>query len=89
MMSAINTAGTVSSKLPAVDTLFFKIQGSPSSIEETANLVKLITKRHKSSRFAFAKSDEEADELWQNRKEALFATLASEPGTRCWTTDVW
>ena len=41
------------------------------------------------SRFEFAKTDEEADTLWQNRKYALISTLGAHPGSRCWTTDVW
>jgi D-lactate dehydrogenase (cytochrome) len=89
MMAAINKSGTMSTKYPAVDTLFFKIQGSPNAIKETANDIRTITKSHGSKRFEFAASDEEATHLWQNRKDALFATLASHPGNRCWTTDVW
>ena len=89
MMAAINKSGTMSTKYPAVDTLFFKIQGSPTAIKDTANDIKKIVKTHGSQRFEFASGDEEAEALWQNRKEALFATLASHPGARCWTTDVW
>jgi D-lactate dehydrogenase (cytochrome) len=91
MMSAINTGGTLppSKKLPAVDSLFFKLQGSSESISKTAKLVKYITKKHGSTRFEFAANDEDAETLWQNRKEALYATLSSHPGMKCWTTDVW
>jgi D-lactate dehydrogenase (cytochrome) len=91
MMEAVNAGGTLdpSKKLPAVDSLFFKLQGSKDSIAAAAKLVKSITKKHGSTRFEFASSDEEAALLWQNRKEALYATLSSNPGMKCWTTDVW
>lgn len=89
MMLALNKNGTMEKKYPASDTLFFKLQGSPEAIGQTAKDVRNITKRHGCEKFEFAKSEEEASALWQNRKDALFATLASVPGSKCWTTDVW
>ncbi|KAG5340335.1 hypothetical protein C0989_002146 [Termitomyces sp. Mn162] len=87
-MKAINTAGLVDQPFPVEDTLFFKIQGDPSSIQNTSKAVRSIAKKHGSSRFEFASTEQEADDLWQNRKYALMSTLAAYPGTRCWTTDV-
>lgn len=46
-------------------------------------------KKHGSSKFEFANDESDAEMLWQNRKEALYATLGANPGMRCWTTDVW
>ncbi|KAG6333829.1 hypothetical protein ID866_5261 [Astraeus odoratus] len=88
MMSAINAAGLVERPYPVQDSLFFKLQGSPESIAEASKAVRDIVKKHGSSRFEFATTDEEADEIWQNRKYALMSTLGAHPGTRCWTTDV-
>ncbi|KAH9842942.1 FAD-linked oxidase-like protein [Rhodofomes roseus] len=88
MMAAINTAGEVSRKLPISDTLFFKIQGSEDAIGATAAAVRETTAKHGSTRFEFAQTDEEAEELWESRKYALISTIGSEPGARCWTTDV-
>ncbi|KAI0029461.1 FAD-linked oxidase-like protein [Vararia minispora EC-137] len=88
MMDAINGSAMTSSPLPVSDSLFFKLQGSPEAIALTASTVSAITKAHGASRFAFAATDQEADELWQNRKYALMATVASKPGYRPWTTDV-
>ncbi|KAM6500634.1 D-lactate dehydrogenase cytochrome oxidoreductase [Amanita muscaria] len=88
MMSAINTAGIVASPYPVKDTLFFKIQGDPTSTKLTAKTVEAIVKKHASSNFRFAATDEEAETLWQNRKFALMSALQAHPGTRCWTTDV-
>lgn len=88
-MAAINSAGEVSRPLPISDTLFFKIQGSADAISTTARAVRETTARHGSTRFEFAKTDEEAAELWESRKYALISTIGSVPGARCWTTDVW
>ena len=88
-MAAIDAAGLVSEKYPIRDTLFFKIQGDPAAIESTAQTVQQIVARHGSLSFKFAKTDAEAEELWENRKYALISTIQSEEGARCWTTDVW
>ena len=66
-MAAINSAGEVSRPLPISDTLFFKIQGSADAISTTARAVRETTARHGSTRFEFAKTDEEAE---AERKEA-------------------
>lgn len=88
MMAAINTAGVVDAPYPVQDTLFFKIQGSPESIRDTSNVVQEIVQRHGSTRFEFAATEEEAGEMWENRKYAFFSTLATHPGSKVWTTDV-
>lgn len=88
-MEAINNAGLINHPYPVKDTLFFKIQGDPQSIKMASKTVQAIVKRHGSSRFEFAATDQEAQDLWQNRKYALMSTMAANPGARCWTTDVW
>ncbi|RDB21563.1 D-lactate dehydrogenase [cytochrome], mitochondrial [Hypsizygus marmoreus] len=88
MMSAINNAGFIDHPYPVKDTLFFKIQGDPFCIKGTSKAVQAIVKKHGSSRFEFAPTDQEAQDLWQNRKYALPSTMAANPGARCWTTDV-
>ncbi|EKM55737.1 uncharacterized protein PHACADRAFT_95712 [Phanerochaete carnosa HHB-10118-sp] len=89
MMAAINTAGLASKSYPVRDTLFFKIQGTPSTIKDAAESIKKITRKHGSQQFEFAQSEQEAAELWENRKYALTSTIASGgEGARVWTTDV-
>ena len=89
-MAAINSAGLVSKSYPVRDTLFFKLQGTPAAIKETADAVKKIVRRHGSNQFEFARTDQEAAELWENRKYALTSTItAGGEGARVWTTDVW
>lgn len=89
-MAAINSAGLVSRPYPVRDTLFLKLQGTDSSIKQTAATIKSIFKRHGSQQFEFASTQEQAEEMWENRKYALMSTISSGgDGTRVWTTDVW
>jgi len=88
-MHAINKAGTTQKPYPTQDSLFFKIQGAPEVISKAAEALEKIVKKHASSRFEFASTEEHAKEMWENRKMALFSSLQLEPGLRCWTTDVW
>ena len=90
VMAAINDAGLVSKTYPVKDTLFFKIQGTDSAIKDAASAVQQIVKKHGSKQFQFASTDQEAAELWENRKYALTSTMtAGGEGARVWTTDVW
>ncbi|TFK55021.1 hypothetical protein OE88DRAFT_1653638 [Heliocybe sulcata] len=88
MMKAMNVGGMADKQYPEKDTLLFKIQGAPQAIKETAAVVQEIVTKHGSTQFEFAATDEEADNLWQNRKYALTSTLSWIPGARGWTTDV-
>lgn len=88
-MKAINNAGLVDHPYPVQDSLFFKIQGDDAAVRLTSKIVQSIVKKHGGSRFEFAATDQEAEDLWENRKYALTSTLAAHPGSRCWTTDVW
>ncbi|THU76592.1 D-lactate dehydrogenase cytochrome oxidoreductase [Dendrothele bispora CBS 962.96] len=88
MMSAINQAGLVSRPYPVSDTLFFKIQGDDPAIKLASESISAIVKKHGSSRYEFASTEKEAEELWMNRKYALMSTMGAFSGMRCWTTDV-
>lgn len=89
MIQAINDCGGISIKLPVRDTLFFKIQGTPDATQQIAKTVQAILKKHGSIQFTFAKDKRQAEDLWSNRKLALYSAQASVPGSRMWTTDVW
>ena len=88
-MAAINGAGLVSRSYPVSDTLFFKIQGDEAAIAAAAHAVQSTVARHGGTRFEFAQTAEEGEELWENRKYALISTIGSVEGAKCWTTDVW
>ena len=89
MMDAINHAG-LSRPFPVKDSLFFKFQGSPSSIAETSRIVHGIVKSHGAELFQSACSIEEADELWNHRKVGFWSTFewVDDPNTKIWSTDV-
>lgn len=89
MVQAINDCGGISIKLPVRDTLLFKIQGSPDATQEVAKSLQAILKKHGSTQFTFAKDKKQAEDLWSNRKLALYSAQASVPGSHVWTTDVW
>lgn len=89
-MAATNKFGQSQRKWPEKDSLFFKLQGhSPASLQETAKVVKRITDKYGGTGFTLAKDDKEAEDLWADRKNALYSGLALKPGARAWSTDVW
>ncbi|KAI0691286.1 FAD-linked oxidase-like protein [Cerioporus squamosus] len=88
-MKATNLNGQSSRKWPEQDSLFFKFQGpTPRALQETADIVKKITQKHGGTGFTLAQSDKEAADLWQDRKNALWSSMALIPGARAWSTDV-
>ena len=89
-MGAINVYGQSIRKWAAKDSLFIKFQGATeSSIAESIKIAKEIAKLHGATTFETAKNQEEAEALWADRKNALFAGLALLPGCKSWPTDVW
>ncbi|RDB27372.1 D-lactate dehydrogenase [cytochrome], mitochondrial [Hypsizygus marmoreus] len=88
-MAATNIYGASKRKYPEQDSLFFKFQGpTPASLDETANIVKRVVEGHGGTGFELAGSEEEAEDLWKDRKNAHFAGLALIEGGRGWSTDV-
>ena len=89
-MKATNIYGMSSRKWPEKDSLFFKFQGPTSrALSESAEIVRKITDKHGGTNFTLAKTEKEADDLWTDRKNALFSGLAMVPGAKAWGTDVW
>jgi len=89
-MRCINESGMTSKTWTEAPTLFFKFAGTPSSVKEHISIVQKLAKRTGSKTFEFAKSKDEAEELWSARKEALWSVMAKKKhdGERVWTTDV-
>ncbi|QIW97527.1 hypothetical protein AMS68_003045 [Peltaster fructicola] len=89
-MRCINDAKSTSRTWQEVPTLFFKFAGTPSSVKEHIAIVKKLAQGSKSKSFEFARSKDEADELWQARKEALWSLMAKkrDDSDHVWTTDV-
>ena len=77
-------------KYPVADSLFFKFQGATAaSLADTAAVVKRVVEEHGGTGFQLARTQEEAEELWSDRKNAHYAGLALAPGAQGWPTDVW
>ncbi|KJA24402.1 hypothetical protein HYPSUDRAFT_200621 [Hypholoma sublateritium FD-334 SS-4] len=88
-IDAINRYGMSARKYPVADSLFFKFQGpTPASLKETAKIVKAVAERHGGTGFQLARTKEDADALWADRKNAHYAGLAIMPGAKGWPTDV-
>jgi len=87
-MAALNDHSTTTKKrkYPVKDTLFFKFQGpTQSSLQETAATVKKIVEKYDGHNFTLARTKEEADDMWSDRKNPSLAVL---PGSKAWPTDV-
>ncbi|KAG8709238.1 hypothetical protein FRC09_000785 [Ceratobasidium sp. 395] len=87
-MRATNVHGQSERKYPEKDSLYFKFQGSQETIKQSAAAVRAISEKHGGSGFALAKSEQEAADLWADRKNALYSSLALRPGAKGWSTDV-
>jgi len=89
-MKCINDAGSTSRHWQESPALFFKFAGTPAAVKEHVAMVQKLAKQSKSNSFEFARSANEAEELWQARKEALWSVMAKKQNAddSVWTTDV-
>lgn len=89
-MRCINDSGSTSRSWKEAPTLFFKFSGTPSAVKEQISIVRQLAKAQGSQSFDFAKSKDEAKELWSARKEALWSVMGKrrDESDHVWTTDV-
>ena len=74
---------------PIAPTLFFEFHGiSERAVHEQAEAVQEIAGEHGATGFTWASTPEERATLWQARHNVLYATIASRPGAKPWTSDV-
>jgi D-lactate dehydrogenase (cytochrome) len=74
---------------PLAPTLFFEFHGiSQQAVDEQARAVQGVATDHGAIDFRFATTPEERATLWQARHNVLYATVASRPGARPWTSDI-
>ncbi len=74
---------------PIAPTLFFEFHGaSTANVEEQARTVDEIAREHGALGFEWASTPEARATLWQARHNVLYATIASRPGAKPWTTDI-
>jgi D-lactate dehydrogenase (cytochrome) len=90
-MRATMTAGNPARQYDIADHLFFKLQGAtPGALSESLEVVKKTVKKHGGDNFWPARTQEEAEAIWTDRKNGLYSTLAyGGEGARAWSTDVW
>jgi D-lactate dehydrogenase (cytochrome) len=72
---------------PVAPTLFFELNGSPSSVGEQAEMLKAIVAEHNSDDFRWTSSPEERSALWAARHKAYYAIASSQPGCQVWSAD--
>lgn len=90
-MKSINDSALTRIKWKEEPTLFFKFTGSDEFIvQHIAKQVGGITERNRSTAYTFASDENERNELWSARKNALWSMLAmrKSPTDKVWTTDV-
>jgi len=74
---------------PLAPTLFFEFHGiSQKAVDEHSEAVQEIAKDNGALDFRHASTPEERGTLWQARHNVLYATVASRPGAKPWTSDV-
>ena len=74
---------------PEAPTLFFEFHGaSRAAVDEQARAVEEIAGEHGGAGFRWTSTPEERATLWQARHDVYYATVASRPGAKAWTTDV-
>ena len=89
-MRATNIHGLSTRKWPEKDSLFFKFQGPTArSLQESADIVKKISAKYGGTGFELARNQKEAEDLWTDRKNGFYSSLAILPGAKGWSTDVW
>ncbi|KAJ5757059.1 uncharacterized protein N7511_007241 [Penicillium nucicola] len=89
-MKCINASKTTSRQWQESPTLFFKFTGTPGAVKEQVSMVQKIVSGTSGKSFEFARGEEEMQELWSARKQALWSVMAMKrtPDDHVWTTDV-
>ncbi|SCV03599.1 LAME_0H11716g1_1 [Lachancea meyersii CBS 8951] len=93
MMRCVNYSGLVSRKYENIPTLFIKIGGlNKTVVGEYIKEIRSISHANKCVMFEFAKSSQEAEELFSARKNALYMMLdyaynEISPDAKMWITD--
>ena len=74
---------------PIGPTLFFEFHGiSDLMVDEQIKAVEEIAREQGAREFQWASTLEDRNTLWTARHNAYYATVASRPGARAWTTDI-
>lgn len=94
MMHCINYCGYFTREWLEVPTIFFKVGGLNKKVaDEYVKEIKRISEVNNCQSFLFAKNDQEKEELFDARKNALYAILdygknEISPDVKLWITDI-
>uniref|UniRef100_A0A8B9BCE2 D-lactate dehydrogenase (cytochrome) n=2 Tax=Anser TaxID=8842 RepID=A0A8B9BCE2_9AVES len=75
-------------ELPEAATLFLELHGSQQGLAEQQQQAEELVRLHGGSIPAWARAQEEREQLWSARHSAWFAALALRPGCQGYSTDV-
>ena len=88
-MSVINRAGGTNRTWEEVPTIFFKFSGTTAGVADNISATSKIAKANQGGKIIYAKSEQEAHDLWKARKDALWSMLSlRREGDEIWSTDV-
>jgi D-lactate dehydrogenase (cytochrome) len=89
-MNVINRAGATPNRTwKEAPHLFFKFSGTSAGVKDSISLTQAACKRNNGGTFLYAKTEQEAHELWTARKEALWSMLTLRKEVdQVWSTDV-
>ncbi|KAH8916649.1 hypothetical protein BT69DRAFT_1313989 [Atractiella rhizophila] len=88
MMQAVNKSGGTGRTWDERPSLFIKFAGTDQQIKNDVAQTSKIVSTHGGSKFIFARSEKEKEDIWAARKVALYSAIDFVPGCRIWTTDV-
>jgi len=74
---------------PLAPTLLFEFHGDTlRTVSDQAESVQQISQEHGGREFRWFKTAEEREKVWKMRHEALYAGLATRPGSKAFATDI-
>jgi len=88
-MDVINRAGGTGRTWAVSPHLFFKFSGTTAGVADSVSLTTKLAQGNNADTFEFAKTEQEAHDLWSARKQSLWSMLAlRKEGSEVWSTDV-
>ncbi|PWY66858.1 hypothetical protein BO70DRAFT_433034 [Aspergillus heteromorphus CBS 117.55] len=89
-MKCINDSQATTRHWKESPTIFFKFAGTPLGVKEQISTVQKIVSDSAGRSFEFARGENEMQELWSARKQALWSVMSMRrgPEDHVWTTDV-
>jgi D-lactate dehydrogenase (cytochrome) len=88
-MRLINEVGATTREWTPAPTLFFKFNGTKTGVQQQIEQVRRHAEKFGSLSFDFANDEDECEELWSARHQALWSlTSVKTKDDHVWTTDV-